>query len=107
MPRSDDLLPEEALMGDSHDHDFGHQDFEVPKNCESGLDDYYELGEATVLWATSKAVRVEFDHEGETLQDWFPWSQVDWSSEILRGVRAGARGKFVISGWLARKRGWL
>lgn len=70
-------------------------------------EEYYELGEVLVLATTDKAVRVEFEHDGETQRDWFPWSQVHEDSDVQLGYVQGDRGEFIISGWLARQRGWL
>lgn len=65
------------------------------------MSDGYEVGEATCLRETEKALHVAIDGVGNK---WIPKSQIHDNSEVFA---VDHQGLLVVSQWFADKQGWL
>lgn len=72
----------------------------VWKMRDSGEDDRYELEHCRIMRDSGKAVLVDSPEQGEI---WIPKSQLHDDSI----QEEGQEGSLIVTGWLAKQRGWL
>lgn len=61
-----------------------------------------ELKNATIKRGSTKAILVQFEHDGVVAEEWFPLSQVHDDSEIWS---PGETGTLLVTHWIAAQKG--